>query len=220
MPDDNLDAFSVFGIQKPRTSAEEIFHRELERRSFDVIRVKNPDNKDFFVDWDHRYHRVPANGTADLPRYIAVHYIRNKSVDIVNKLAQKMHDEFITDRRKKGLPEYQDKNIENNETYMTQQYPKTNDRELMTKIYSELWLGLVYEFGKDNPLPQQKATEYENDITPLEEKILRELGNRKVDLGEQKPVKEPVKSVFSEPVNQSKEEILKEVIQNEPEVVA
>ena len=49
MPDE-FDATNVFGVRKPLTNKEEIFHRELERRSLDIIRVKNPDTQDFFAE--------------------------------------------------------------------------------------------------------------------------------------------------------------------------
>ena len=43
-----------------QASIDEAWHKEQFRRSFDTIRVKNPTDKEFFVEWDHRYHRVPA----------------------------------------------------------------------------------------------------------------------------------------------------------------
>jgi hypothetical protein len=206
------DAFSVFGVAKPRTPQQEQWHREMERRSFDIIRVKNPDTVDFFVEWDHRFQRVPAGGTADMARFWAVTYCRNKAVDIINKMGEKLHKEDLEERAKKGLPSYKDKNEEQNETYMTQRYPKTNDRALLTKLYSELWVGLVYEYGKDVPSSApQDARAGEVDLTPLEQKILMELENRRVDLKqEEKPIVQPVTNVprFDEP---SKEETLKEV---------
>jgi len=206
---DEMDAPNVFGVQKPRTPGDEAWHREMARRSLDIVRVKNPDKEDFFVEWDHRFHRVPGLGTADLPRYIATTYCRDKATDIINKMAQKLHDDFIEARRKKGLPEYTDKNVENNETYMTQTFPKGNDRELLTKIYGQLWVGIVSEFGKDQPVMNSNPRAGEVDLTPLEQKILMDLENRRVDMAD-----EPQAEVKEEPIfgTFNKEEILEEVV--------
>jgi len=210
--ENDVDAVNVFGVPKPRTPQQEVWHREMARRSLDIIRVKNPDKEDFFVEWDHRFHRVPGNATADLPRYIATTYCRDKATDIINKMNQKLHDEFIEARRKKGLPEYTDKNVENNETYMTQTFPKGNDRVLLTKIYGQLWVGLVTEFGKDEPTMNNNARQGEVDLTPLEQKILMDLENRKVDLAD-----DPQKEVKEEPVfgTFDKEEVLEETKKND-----
>ncbi len=184
---DNNDASSVFGVAKPRSNAEEQYHRELERRSLDIIRVKNPDKTDFHIEWDKRYHRVPAMGTADVPRYIAMKYCRDKAIEVINSINEKMHEAELEDRAKKGLPAFESKWHENQATYIKPNYPRTDDKVLLAKLYSEYWVGLVYEFGKDMPnqVPQQ---EQNVDLTPVEEKILNEMRNRRVDLSEQAPV--------------------------------
>ena len=218
-PNQNLDATSVFGVQKPRTNAEELFHRELERRSLDIIRVKNPDSKDYYVEWDKRFHRVPANGTADIPRYIAIKYCKDKAVETINLLNEKMHDAEIEDREKKGLPPFESKWHEQQATYTKSNYPKTGDRELLAKLYGEYWVGLVYEFGKDQPM--QTASEPEGlDMTPIELKIIKDLENRRVDVadGTVAPIKEEPKIRFTEPtpVAKPKEVTVDEVtIENE-----
>ncbi len=219
---DNYDAFNVFGVMRPRTPQEETWHREMERRSFDIIRVANPDNFDFYAEWDKRFQRVPANGTADMARFWAVSYCRQKAIDIINRMSDKLHKEDLEEREKKGLPRFKDKNEENNETYMTARYPKGNDRELLTKIYQDLWVGLVYEYGKDLPsTAPQDVQPGDVDMTPLEQKILMELENRRVDLSQEE--KPEVKLVFtqeqvptvSEPIAQPKKEIEEEVIAEE-----
>lgn len=223
----DYDAFNVFGVRKPRTPQEQEWHREMERRSYDIIRVKNPDNFDFFVEWDRRHQRVPALGTADMARFWAVKYCRDKTVDIINRMNDKLHKEDLEERARKGLPSYKDKYEENAETYSTQRYPKTNDRELLTKIYSQLWVGLVYEYGKDMPpMAAQDPRAGEVDLTPLEQKILMELEGRRVDLSkEEKPAVRPtfvepeVKEIMikmpEEVKTESKEEILQEVTAEE-----
>lgn len=185
--DPQFDATSVFGVRKPLSNKEEIFHRELERRSLDIIRVKNPDKQDFFAEWDKRFWKVPAEGTLDVPRYIAIKYCKDKAVDTINKVNAKMHEKEMEDRSSKGLPGFESKWHEEQATYAQPRYPKTDDRELLTKLYSEYWLGLVYEYGKDSPMQVQSEPE-QLDMTPIELKIIKELENRRVDVVEQVPV--------------------------------
>jgi hypothetical protein len=227
--DQNLDATNVFGVPKPRSNSEELFHRELERRSLDIIRVKNPDTKEFFIEWDKRFWRVPAGGTLDVPRYIAIKYCKDKAVETINHLNDKMHEADIEDREKKGLPPFESKWHEQQATYVKSNYPKTGDRTLLTKLYSEYWVGLVYEYGKDSPVQSQSEPE-SLDMTPIEIKIIKEMENRRVDVADQAPVQEekpftgfqsPHAEVapVSTPVEMPKEEMVEEVtVENaEPE---
>lgn len=213
MPDSDFDATQVFGVRKPLSTREETFHRELERRSLDIIRIKNPDATEFFAEWDKRYWRVPAQGTLDVPRYIAIKYCKDKAVDTINKVNAKMHAQEMEDRQRKGLPPFESGWHEQAATYDQPRYPKTNDRELLSKLYGEYWVGLVYEYGKDQPA-QTIGQPEELDMTPIELKIIKELENRRVDVSVPTPVKEEKPFTgFTEP----KEELAKEVTLNEPE---
>lgn len=205
--DQNLDATSVFGVRKPLTSKEEQFHRELERRSLDIIRVKNPDNTDFFAEWDKRFWRVPAFGTLDVPRYIAIKYCKDKAVDTINKINDKLHAQDLEERAKKGLPSFESKWHEEQATYSQPRYPKTNDKGILSKLYAEYWVGMVYEYGKDQPQQAREAAEG-LDMTPIELKIIRDLENRRVE------VTQPASVVAEVPI---KEDIVKEVTVDEPE---
>jgi len=57
-----------------------LFHQELERRANDLIKVFNPTDKDYIVEWSRRdgskLFRVPAKGDAILIRYIAEKYLQ------------------------------------------------------------------------------------------------------------------------------------------------
>lgn len=172
---------------KQRSSTEENWHKEQERRSFDVIRVKNPTNKDYVVEWGKpaTYHRVPANGTADVFRYIATKYCRDMKDLLINEFNQKKHDEEIAERRKKGLAQFESKWHENEATYARPDYKKTNDVKEAVAIYSELWVGLVSEFGKDQPV---QTGSFDNIPTSDEIKALESVANRKISDIEEKPV--------------------------------
>ena len=204
-----FDATQVFGVRKPLSSQEELFHRELERRSLDIIRVKNPDIIDFFCEWDKRYWRVPAEGTLDVPRYIAIKYCKDKAVDTINKVNDKMHAQDMEERAKKGLTAFESKWHEEQATYAQPRYPKTNDRELLSKLYSEYWVGLVYEYGKDQPVQTMNQTTEELDMTPIELKIIKELENRRVDITIPTPIKE--EKPFTGFTETPKEEMVKEM---------
>lgn len=173
------DLAQPLGTQTPNQATQEAWHREQERRSFDIIRVKNPQSKDYFVEWDHRFHKVPAQSTADVPRFVATKYCRDMKDKIIHEMGQKMHDEQIVDRAKKGLAAFNNKYEENYATYMTDSYPKTNDWNLVAKIYADLWVGLVMEWGKDVPVDVNPKSG-EVDSVPAEIKLLQSLDNKKV----------------------------------------
>ncbi len=202
---DDFDATQVFGVRKPLSTKEELFHRELERRSLDIIRVKNPDSADFIIEWDKRYWRVPANGTLDVPRYLAIKYCKDKAVDTINSINAKMHTKDMEERAAKGLPAFESKWHEEQATYAQPRYPKTDDKELLSKLYSEYWVGLVYEYGKDQPVQTSQPAE-ELDMTPIELKIIKELENRRVDVSTHTEV-----PVEEKPITEPKEEKVREV---------
>ena len=182
------------GVQSPQQAQQEQWHREQERRSFDVIRVKNPTSKDYFVEWDHRYHKVPAESTADVPRFVATKYCRDMKDKIIHEMGQRMHDEHIAYRVKNGQPAYNNKYEENYATYMTEPYPKTNDWELAAKIYADLWVGLVMEWGKDVPTNVNPRAG-EVDSVPAEVKLLQSLETKKVS--NSLPVQESPAEMFT-----------------------
>lgn len=170
---------NTVGYSNSQSLKEEAWHREMRRRSNDVIRVSNPTNEDFVVQWDYNYHRIPANSTADVPRYIATKYCRDMKDKIINDQNQKKHDEELKERRKSGFPDFKNKYEENQETYERQDYVRTNNYTVSAEIYDKLWVGVVYEFGKDLP-PRKDPRSGEVDITPDEIKILQNLDKKRV----------------------------------------
>jgi len=213
--DDPFAAAAPYGAQDPVQAKGEAWHAEQYRRSLDIIRVKNPTSKDFFIEWDHRFHKVPANGTADVYRFLATNYCRSMKDQIINEMNQQMHDEAIVERQKKGLPAFNNKYEENYATYMTDPYPKTNDWNLAAKIYADLWLGLVSEWGKDNP-NEVNPRAGEVDQKPEEIKILESMQTKRVTsvpmaVQGETQVPEPAFSFSSMKQQVNKEELEKEV---------
>ena len=179
---DDLNA--AFGGQAPKTPLEEAWHSAQERKKYDVIRVKNPTNEDFYVKYDiGKYQKVPANSTIDIPRYMATRYVEHMKDKIVHDKAQKMHDAQIAEKDKKGLPVYTDKYTENKETYETANYPKTDNPAVIAPIFDELWVGVVHEFGLDQP-PTNQPKPGEVDMATASQKILDGLDKKRVPMNE------------------------------------
>lgn len=165
------------GVSGQQSGQEELWHREMRRRSNDIIRVKNPTSNDFFVDWDHFIHKIPANSTADVPRYIATKYCRDMKDHLINMENETKHKAIMDDRKLKGFPDYKSKWEENQETYMGPEYTRTNDYKVSTKIYDELWIGVVYEFGKD---VVTSNSQIDSDVTQNEMEILKKMDAKRV----------------------------------------
>ena len=189
-----MDPADIFG-QKVRTSAEEAWHTEQNRRKYDIIRVKNPiivfvkkieytlPPIDFYQEYDvNQFQKISFGETIDLPRYIARLYVEHKKDEIVNFVSKKLHDEFLAERDKKGLPRFVDKAIENRETYETQEYPKTNELDVINELYDQLWIGLVHEFGKDRP-PANVEPSGIIDFSSVSMKAIENLNNKRVEGG-------------------------------------
>lgn len=156
------------------------FLRELERKSLDTIMVYNPTNQDYFVEWDHRFHRVPSkdqnagfgNGKMELPRYIADKYAR----EMKNKLITGENEQILVDLkeklRKAGI---QDVVLNANLEFERMHERRTDNEELIKKYYSVLYLGVVREYGMDMPLD---AVHKPIDVTKTPEDLVLENMNK------------------------------------------
>lgn len=176
------DLSQAMGGIRPQSPIEEAWHNEQRRKQYDIIRVNNPTNEDFYVMYDvNQYQKVPANSKIDVPRYIATRYITHMKDRIINAMIADKHQKDMEERDKKGFPGYKSKWEENQETYMSSSYPKTDDPKLMTDVIDGLWVGLVYEFGRDIPPENVNPRSGEVDLTPPEMRILENLDKRRVD---------------------------------------
>ena len=181
--------------QKAQTTLEEAWHNEQKRKQYDIIRVASPKsitlkgvtydlpNEPFLLEYDtNQYQRIEFDSEVDIPYYMARGYVEHKKDDIINFITKKMHDEYLAERDKKGLPRYTDKFTENKETYETQDYPKSNDVAVVTELYDQLWLGMVHEFGKDRPTDQRhNARSGEVDLTPVSMQAINSMGKKRIE---------------------------------------
>ncbi|OGU80424.1 MAG: hypothetical protein A2W11_00725 [Ignavibacteria bacterium RBG_16_35_7] len=161
---------------------EEATHRELYRRSQDSIRVYNPTDKDYLVDWDGHKHRIPNKNRNDgwgqgmriLPRYIAEKYCREMKNQLINELNEKKLQDIKNKLEKSGATDV----LYNANLLMERSHDfRTDNQDLIRKYYEILWLGIEEEFGLDQ---ETKLLSEESQITvPAEEEILKKMANKK-----------------------------------------
>ena len=165
-----------------RSANDDAFHRELERRSQDTIRVYNPTDSDYLLEWDFHKHRVPAKDTDSgwgkgmrvLPRYMAEKYCREMKTQLINEMGESKVQSMLEDRQVKGMAEMSpfDKQV------LYDKAPRTDDKNLIEKLYPTLWLGIEEEFGLD--YGPDKTVETVEKLT-TEEKVLKELSNKRYE---------------------------------------
>jgi hypothetical protein len=157
-------------------AAMEISRREIQRKSLDTIRVFNPLANPFRFQWDGFWHSVPANGTKDLPRYLAMHYFKKIAEYMIGQQALKEGEELLKLREKQFGKTFIDKYEENKEVW--DRVPKMNDPDLLTAIRDTVVLGLVEEYGYDMPEPGESTPQI--DFRSLEEQIFAG-ANKRID---------------------------------------
>lgn len=136
---------------------KDAFLREMERKSLDIFMVYNPTDKDYFLEWDKRYHRIPARdkdmgfgpGKMELERYLTEKYAREMKNYLINEMAKKQGEDLIAKRKAEGKPDFLDKFEENKEVW--DKVYKTNNPKLIEEVYGDVVLGLVREYGLDRP---------------------------------------------------------------------
>ena len=154
--------------------------QEMERRANDLLRVHNPTNTDYVIEWDRvngtKLFRVPAKGEAVFVRYIAEKYIREMFDKIFSERAQR---EIIAENQKriaKGIAEM-DKTQRTGEQmhFESKFYHPTNEEA--KQVLSLLYLGVENEYGVDRLMP---TTEADNDSVSTFDKALSEVKQEKV----------------------------------------
>lgn len=160
-----------------KVARRDAFLREMERKSLDTLMVFNPTDKDYLLEWDKRYHRIPAknknmgfgNGKMELSRYLSEKYAREMKNYIINEAADDFMEKFRKEREAKGQ-RFRDKFEENAEALPL--IPKTNQPDKIKEIYDTIILGVVREYGMD--APEVQPGEAIDDKTP-EERVLENM---------------------------------------------
>jgi hypothetical protein len=208
-------------ITIPRDSKEqEAYKRELERRAFDSIRIYNPTDDDFIINWDVNSRHLVPNKNKDIGfgkgqlvtyRYLAEFYRRHMKDKIINMMADKALGELKDKFEKSGLDNWLHKA---NEQFQNTSKFRTDNPELVEKIFRELWIKVEKEFGNDTLESEDKPTNALNHLS-VEEQISRKL--EKEGYNRTIPVEQPVVSTSSTDVpislDDKKAELIKEVSQ-------
>jgi hypothetical protein len=153
------------------TPKEEAWHKEQFRKSHDLVRVYNPTDKDFKINWDGNIHVVPAKSEKTLIYYVAVKYCRDMKDQLINQRNDEALTKEIASRFSKGFPEW---TPYDKQTYLDK-LPKTDNEKLVSDIYNQLWLGVEEEFGLD---ATDEASEERLATIPVEEKVLATMNRR------------------------------------------
>ena len=126
---------------------QSLVHREMARRSQDVHRVKNPRNEDYKLAWDSFVDTIPANSASDLPTYKVDKYLREMSALIIRERIQEEVDRENKRRRDRGEKEMEKWTGEAQHVLESKVATELNNPENLMKLYQELYVGLVKEYG-------------------------------------------------------------------------
>lgn len=147
----------------------EALKREMARKANDRIKVFNDTNEDYVVTWDKYPHRVPANGEAILPRYIAKKYVTEMTDKKLNYISDENVRMENARRIKKGMAVMN----KHEEQPVFEAKFAINQPQLRKPIIASLWGGVVEEFGIDQ-LPKEEGVRPQ-DTRPLDDQLLDEI---------------------------------------------
>lgn len=125
------------------------WHQEQERRSGDLLRVYNPTDEDYVIEWDRRggtkRFRVKAKGEEVMTRFIAEKYIREMYQKIITEEADVAVLKENQRRVEKGLAEMN----KWDEQYRFENPLLNVKSERARQIISLLYVGVESEWGVD-----------------------------------------------------------------------
>lgn len=138
----------------------EAWHKEMRRRSQDLIRVYNPTKDDFIFVWDDQKFIVPGRdkdkgwgkGMRVMQRYLAQKYTK----EIVDKILIDEMDKRIKER-KDVLLGRGDVDPVYNANQQLQYETRTDIRETREPVEDKIWLGIEEEFGVDQEFVEIKS---------------------------------------------------------------
>ena len=147
----------------------ELAKRELARQALDTIRIYNPLDHTFAFMYDRYWHRVPAKSYKDMDRYLAIHFFK-KICDFMIGQQIVMKGEALKKLREQQMgAAFLDHYEENVQIWDRQ--PRLSDPDLIEQIKKTVIIGLVAEYGKDEPEPEDRVSDQPLDYRPLHEQI-------------------------------------------------
>lgn len=163
----------------------EMRRREAARRSMDTIRVYNPLDTTFSFMYDRYWHRVPAKSEKDFPRYLAMHFFKKISDEIINNKIQTEGQALKAKREKETGQEFKDPYEENVQVW--DKMPKLNDPKLINDIKKTVIVGMVEEYGMDQ-VPEEKTPDGPVDFRPIHEQAFDDINQ--VTISRDTPLRE------------------------------
>lgn len=151
--------------------ADSIDTRELERRSQDRLKVLNPTSSEQRVIWDGFVHRVPTQGEAVFPRYIAEKYLK----EMTDKILLERQDDAVrgeNEKRRDSGKEPMEKFGEQHTFEDKYRFAQgVSNPEARKQVMKSLYGGVVEEYGLD----LRPETRVERDNRPLDAQLLEEI---------------------------------------------
>ncbi len=150
--------------------AGDMARRELEYRSKDIIHVFNPLTEDFRYKWDSTWFMVPAQGSKEIERYLAMKYVHdiceyiigNKIVEKGNKILEK-HEDYgpnaFADEYTKQMKVW--RSIDTNQSR----------EEMVKQILPSLQIYVVSRYGEDWVEPDRNGQKKPSILSPMDQII-------------------------------------------------
>lgn len=171
--------------RRRREMQMELTRREMERKSLDTIRVRNPLDVKFSFKYDGYTHSVPALSEKDFPRYLATHYFKKICDHMIGLQIAAKGDDLKKLREKQLGKSFIDKYEENIEIW--NKLPRMDDPDLIKAIRDVVVVGLVEEYGYDET-PETREPVKPVDFRSMHDQIFGEVEKR-VPQAPLKPVK-------------------------------
>jgi hypothetical protein len=181
-------------LKRKRELQMEMNRREMERKSLDTIRVYNPLDVKFIFKFDGRPFSVEAKSEKDFPRYLAAHFFKKICDRMIGEQIVKSGEELRALRERQLGKTFIDKYEENIEIW--NRAPRMDDPDLIKQIRDRVILGLVEEYGYEEPEESVAEPTKPLDFRPMHDQLFNEI--EKV-VEKKAPVK-PVKSKLAQEV--------------------
>jgi hypothetical protein len=152
--------------------ADSSWQSEMQRRANDLIRVYNPTNDDYVVEWDRKdgvkQFRVGAKQEAVLIRYIAEKYIK----EMLNKIVTEKTSEAIIKENQKRIERggaEMDKTMRSGEQMQFEQRVYSQAVAEQKEIMATLFVGIENEYGIDRRVEEEERQEPQDFSSALEQ---------------------------------------------------
>jgi hypothetical protein len=145
-------------------------HQKLYDFERDILRVKNPLDKDFTFIYDQLPVTVPAQGTKDMERYFVRRYIDAMIGHIYNLFAEaKMKD--AEESFKRTHPDVMDDPYLIN-TQIYDKMKRSDDPLFQKQVINDCIVGVVKKYGSDRQLPRGVENGRLDPHTPLYQSLI------------------------------------------------